>query len=291
MYLPSSEQCNAPNGQTPIDPASYAASNVGFQAQTQALAKANSQWQGVLRRDWRSFSDLGPQVAFQVMNAPVGSLAPAVFNNATPANTAGGGASGSGTGSGATPAAPPSPVGVQIVSPGQPGSSSGGSGSGFGPGSGGSNGVVPITAGRRRPLADSARVRITKQDASAFVNTFGPNLSPFRKYTGPLPPQGTAMSLTYGGSPSNRPASVGTAPPSMPQASAGYFQGASCPGAPGGVASLPWGEPDYAGNGGAAGGSAGALPSSWWMWGLLGLGIVGLAWADKSDKKYGRTKL
>ena len=228
MYLSSSQQCNAPNGQTPIDPASYAASNAATDAQTLALANANAQWLGVLRRDWRSFAGLGPQVAFQAMNAPVGSLAPAVFNGSTPTNQAGGGSSGSGTGSGATPAAPPSPVGVQIISPGQPGSSSGGSGSG----------VVPITAGRRRS-ADSARVRISKQDASAFINTFGNQLSPFRKYTGPLPPQGSAMSLTYGGSPSNRPASVGTAPPSMPQASAGYWQGGSCPGAPGAVASLP----------------------------------------------------
>lgn len=276
MYLSSSQQCNAPNGQTPIDPQSYAASNAATDAQTLALAKANSQWQGILRRDWRSFAGLGPQVAFQVMNAPIGSLAPAVFNGSTPTNGAGGGASGSGTGS--TPSAPPSPVGVQVISAGEPGSSSGGSGSG----------VIPITAGRRRP-ADSARVRISQKDASAFVQTFGRQLSPFTKYTGPLPPQGTAMSLTYGGSPSNRPASVGTAPPSMPQASAGYWQGGSCPGGPGPVASLPWGEPDY---GSAAGGSAGAAAgSSWWMWGLLGLGIVGLAWADKSDKKHGRTKL
>jgi len=267
MYLPSSQQCNVPNGTTPIDPASYAAANAATDAQTLALANANAAWQQVLRRDWRSFQDLGPQVALQVLNAPIGSPSSAVFNGAAPpasAPTATGPASSSTTGLVLGGQAPSSPVGVLIV------------------GSGSTAGSTP-GAGQRHHQRTAKAAGGGKLNANqkAFVQTFGSQLRPYKTYTGPIPPQGSVLSLVYGGSPSNRTAAFGTSPPSMPDAAAGYYQGSASCFTPAGVSALPWGESAAAG--GANGGAAAASSSNLWLWAIAGL--VGLAWLSGSDRK------
>lgn len=81
-------------------------------------------------------------------------------------------------------------------------------------------------------------------DGEEFVRAFGGDVNPgWSVYTGPLPATGSAGSMVYGGSPSNRTATPSTRPARTPNAAAGYFR-STCP-MPEGVDSLPLGEPDY----------------------------------------------
>lgn len=261
MYLSSSRQCDVRNGKTPIPAAEIAAGQAARAAVDLQVSRANAAYQQVLRRDWRSFVELGPNVALQVLNAPIGTPSDVFTGSAPPA-------SGSGSSSAVSPG---SPVGVDIMT----GPSAAGDGGSSGPG-GSENNSGEI---RRRRRSGSAT------DARAFADTFG-RLTPFKTYTGPLPSQGSVMSLVYGGSPSNRTATAGTNPPSTPNAAAGYWQGGGpCP-SPAGVVSAPFGEPfpDTLAGGSSVGGS-----SYTWLWALLGL--AGLAYiADKNDKKQRGTR-
>lgn len=256
MYLPSSRQCDSPSGTTPVDPSEIAANQASLQARNDQISAASLEWQAVLRRDWRSFAGLGPNVAYQVLNAPIGTP---VFTGTIP----------DGTG---TPSltAPPLVVGVPQVVTG-PAAASDTAGGRIRHGRGGKSGL--------------------SRDQVDFYNAFGPGMLSYSTFTGPLPAQGSVMSLVYGGSPYNRSTVVGTNPPAMPSAQAGYYQGSAACSNPVGVVALPWGEPDYsaANGGGSAAGSSG-LSSNLWLWGLLGL--AGLAYvSDRSDKKHGRTKV
>ena len=66
MYLPFDQACNEQNSETPVSAATIAASQALTAAADAALADANAAWASVISRNWQSFIDLGPQVAFQL---------------------------------------------------------------------------------------------------------------------------------------------------------------------------------------------------------------------------------
>ena len=100
MYFPSDQACNEQNSETPISAATLAASQALTTAADAALADANAAWASVISRNWQSFVDLGPQVAFQLRGpspvdpTPGGPVALVSAGNPDGSNPAAGGAGG-----------------------------------------------------------------------------------------------------------------------------------------------------------------------------------------------------
>ena len=251
MYLSSAQQCSWPNSRTPTNPNNGPVDLVNAARINAQADRAAAGWTPLYTRDWRDFAELGAPVAFQVMNAPVGlnpsnptvALGPTSPNS--PTDNSGG-----------------APVGVMTGGPGStPGGSGGGSGTGstvvnVGPGGGG---VAPTTGpcgpivlqgapGSRNRWAAPKRQRPLTQSQIEFAQRFGQPggpMFPWKTYLGPLPNQGTVLSLQYGGMPSNRNEANGATPPPMPNPYAPLPSSLYCnPNGPG-VQATPYGEPQY----------------------------------------------
>lgn len=190
MFLPSEQACGVvPNSTQPYTTAGIAADAAALAAMNASLINANTNWLGLLSRNWRSFFAQGPYVAMQTLNGQ-----PDISN---PASVASGIVY-------ADPSIPSSsPVGVNLVPSLTPGPSN-------------PTGSFPQSG---KPAGRG----VSNQDR-AFVKAF--NFQPFVKtYYGPLPEQGTPRSLTVGGA--NRALAVGSGryPAGTPDSRAGY----SCP--------------------------------------------------------------
>jgi hypothetical protein len=234
MYVTSDQECAfTPNSQN-WDPTGSAAAAEALQQSTSAqqIVSANAGWQGLLSRQWQSFADLGPYVAYQLREGAPDTIPAAE----------------------ATAGVVPVTASVSPLAnnpPGMPGSAAT------------SIGVITIPQGTTGSLAASTPGTVASGPTSAPGSSGatasstpspggnGPEIlryfgyqPEYKTYTGPLPKQGTVKSLVIGGS--NRPLAVGPGnqPASTPWAATGYYT-ASCPQPPDGVASLPWGEPDY----------------------------------------------
>ena len=130
-----------------------------------------------------------------------------------------------------------------------------------------------VSGWRRRGLGDALN-----SSQSQFVAEFGGS-NPWETYIGPLPMQGTPMSLTYGGSPTNRLTVLGTHPPPAPDATAGYYSAACL--MPQGVNSAPPGEVAAA----AVSSAAAAGPTWYWLAALLGLALAGHVAGKRSTRR------
>lgn len=125
----------------------------------------------------------------------------------------------------------------------------------------------------------------TLDEKQAFVQAFDGNVNPgWQIYTGPLPGIGSAGSLVYGGSPSNRSPVFSTQPAVTPNAAAGYYRG-SCP-IPVGVEAIPLGE-NYA-DAAASTTTTESTVSNATMWaiaGILGLAAVSFLTEKHTERK------
>jgi hypothetical protein len=237
MYLSSSQQCSYPNSLTPTNPNNGPVDLANVNRINTQVAIAQAGWTPLYARQWQDFANLGAPVAFQVMNAPVGLNPTNPTVPLGPTDNSGG-----------------SPVGVVTpgspVSTGAPGSNSNGGGNG-----GGAGVVLQGSPGNRNRWAGTKRQRPITQTQVDFAQRFGAPggpMFPWKTYLGPLPNQGSVLSLAYGGLPSNRQQSSGT-PPAMPNPLAAIPASTWCtPNGPG-VQATPYGEPDYSAVNSAAG--------------------------------------
>jgi hypothetical protein len=222
MYLPSAtESCNSPTSQNPGSPFISLGDVAALVAQNNAIANCDQAYFGVLNPAWQSFVSLGPQVAYQVLNTPIGGQT-GVYAQAAPPSIS-------------SPQSA-SPAGVQVSSPTNPmGPNPSGGGAAPGRGSAAGSGWRVIRGGRNNG-ADAKNVQ-------QFTQVFGPSMNPWPIVSGPVANQGTAPSLSYGGGVYNRTPQLGTTPPGMPSAAAGFPQG-SCS-APNPVQVSISGEPVY----------------------------------------------
>lgn len=289
MFISSDQACNfRPNSRYWTTPGQIARCNAAETAMSNAIVNANTGWVGLIQRNWRSFADQGPEVAFQLRNdgpnqVDGGGVAFGVPSPSTsvPDSDSGPGVDliAQGNPVGSNPAA-----GGDAGSPGRwgrawaarnPGGSSGRWGRGRTTGSlspyknsfqtpnnGGTDPSGGRDPGGGGPVRRNGKPQ-PRSDASDIVNYFGYQPD-YKTYTGPLPVQGTVKSLAIGGS--NRPSPVGPGAPSKRGLNpivgypAGSMNSAACN--PAGVAMLPWGEPDYGSlvAGSDTGGAAGLDP-------------------------------
>lgn len=224
----------------------------------------NAAMRGLTDRDWRDFADLGPQVAYQVANAQQNGAAAFGTKPGTQPGY-GGRPMYSGPGGGGDHGSVP--VGVEV--------------GGLNPATGANSKKSWVPPGRRGNGGSAGNI---ENEKAAFVQAFGGDLTPWQTYTGPLPAPGSSMSLTYGGSPSNRSVGFGSQPVIAPDAAAGYYR-ASCPN-PIGVNAIPLGESDYAGastvtSTASSGVSNGAM---WAIAAVLGLAALSFM-TEKHDER------
>jgi len=259
MYLSSDEACSVtPNSQTPDSPADIAAAEAASTVIDQTFIAANQTWLNLLTRNWQSFADLGPYVAYQARNAAPPLNAASLMTGVVLSDPSGG--DGNPVSTPAVSVSSPPPAGVALVSQGNA--------TGTNPAAGGS--------GRRKMYKHTGKMKPAAQqnDDAAFVAAFGPSPDQISVFSGPLPTQGTVRSLTIGGA--NRPLAVGPGayPAPMPDPRFGYST--TCPD-PTGVAMLPWGEPlawGSSGGSGTGGGSAGTSGIGLALAAILGLAAV-----------------
>jgi hypothetical protein len=263
MYLPSAtESCNSPTSQNPGSPFYSAADLAEIAAMNNAIAACDQGYYGVLNPSWQSFASLGPQVAYQVLNTPIGGQT-GVYAQSAPANDS----------SAQAPASTSGSSGVQVSSPDNP----------LGANPGGGSPQPGVGSGKRRGwgVIQGGKAAANGKDPVQFAATFPGQLAPVQTYTGPLPPQGTAQSLVYGASRYNRTPQVGTSRPGMPQASAGYWQG-SCP-TPTPVQVSVSGEPAY--NWSSAAGAGLTSPSGAGLAIAAILGLAAVAYLTEEHKR------
>lgn len=246
MYVPSDQACSGSTGKTPPSPQSVARDRAGRALVQQYVNSGNAAMRGLTDRDWRDFQELGPQVAWQVVNAQQN----------------GGAAYGTAPGS----ADSGNPVGVEV--------------GGSNPATGANRKKSWVPSGRKNA---GPGANIDNEKAS-FVQAFGGVLTPWKVYTGPLPNPGTPMSLVYGGSPSNRSVAFGPPPVPFVNAAAGYYR-ASCP-TPVGVEAIPLGESDYAGaSTSTTTESTVSNATMWAIAGILGLAAVSFLTEKHTERK------
>lgn len=103
MYVSSDEQCSFQPSNPPISttPTAIAAQQAANNALTQQIGTAASAWQGLLNRQWQSFADLGPNVAYQLRSGNPDTVPAAAITSAPAAVVA--------------PSSPSAPVGVTVV--------------------------------------------------------------------------------------------------------------------------------------------------------------------------------
>lgn len=275
MYVLADQACAGPTGKTPPSPQSVARDRAGRRMVQLQVNSGNAAMRGLTDRDWRDFQDLGPQVAYQVANAQQNGAAAFGTKPGTQPGY-GGRPMYSGPGGGGDHGNVP--VGVEV------GGSNPATGANFKkswvpPGRRGNGGSV--SGGM--PMFSGPGGGNIENEKAAFVQAFGGDLTPWKTYTGPLPAPGSSMSLTYGGSPSNRSVGFGSQPVLSPDAAAGYYR-ANCPN-PIGVNAIPLGESDYAGASTATSASSGVSNGAMWAIGAV-LGLAALSFmTEKHDER------
>ncbi len=171
MYLPSTEQCSGlPNSTNSPSAADIARRMAVLNSIDTAKATANQDWLGLLSRDWRSFVDQGPHVAAQAINGQpkintVSIATGIVLGDPSRARRV---------------------SGVDLVTEGNPDQST--------PGKGGSGAARPASA-HDSPSIKTSGGQVLPAD---FVSTFGYRGPEQKTYTGPLPKQGSVLSLVMG---------------------------------------------------------------------------------------------